>query len=188
MPLININYNYFYYVLCRPFRNYDDDSALKRSKIETTESIVTRDIPLTSSSNMDVILAGAFNEGGGKLKTCNVMLHGPPGVGKSSLKRLILGYPPLQREQQNATGIIENAVRAVSTNLLAGGRQRLTEVNDVELVKMLAKQVKFLHLSSDTLQGIYSHDSSDQHIPVSDVKHNQTHPLFQVFPFLSLYL
>ena len=156
--------------MCRPRRKYDDDFALK---IEPDESIVPHDVPLTSSSNiselsnMDIILTSALKEGGGKLKTCNVVLHGAPGVGKSSLKRLILGYPPLQREQQNATGIIENAVRAVSTNRFTGGRQTLTEVNDVELIKMLAKQVKFLHLSSDTPQDIYSHDSTDQHIPVS---------------------
>ena len=168
--IINNYYNYIItiIILCRPLRKYDD-SALIRSKIEPTESIVIRDVPLTSLSNiselsnMDDILTSALKEGGGKLKTCNVVLHGPPGVGKSSLKRLILGYPPLQREQQNATGIIENAVRAVSTTRLAGGRQTLAEVNNVELIKMLAKQVKFLHLSSDIPQD----DSTHQHIPVS---------------------
>ena len=52
----------------------------------------------------------AMAEGGGELKHLNTVLHGPPGSGKSSLKRAILGEDPLPEEKQNSTDILENAV------------------------------------------------------------------------------
>ena len=106
-----------------------------------------------------------MKEGGGKMKQCNIILHGPPGVGKTSLKKVILGQPPLLKEKQNATPIIENAARAVSTNrLTASGRNILAEVDSKSLIKMLAKKVKSIHFNGNKLQ---NHGSSQQqHIPV----------------------
>ena len=99
------------------------------------------------------------------MKPCNITLHGPPGVGKTSLKRIILGHPPLPKEKQNATSIIENAARAVSIDrLTASGMKMLAEVDNKSLIKMLAKKAKTLPLSIHSSQ---PHDSTQHHIPVS---------------------
>ena len=89
-----------------------------------------------------------MREGGGKMKPCNITLHGPPGVGKTSLKRVILGQPPLSKEKQNGMPIIENAARAVNTSrFTANGKKLLAEVNNHDLIKMLAKKAKSIHLN-----------------------------------------
>ena len=94
-----------------------------------------------------------MKEGGGKMKPCNIMLHGPPGVGKSSLKRVILGQPPLPKKKQNATLIVENAARAVSTDrLTASGKNILAEVGNTELIKMLAQSFRHKPRHYDTTQ------------------------------------
>ena len=102
-----------------------------------------------------------MKEGGGKMKPCNTILHGPPGVGKSSLKRVILGQPPLPKEKQNATHIIETAARAVSTDrLTSNGRKLLAEVDNTDMIKMLAKKAESLRLNSHKPQ---HHDSTQHH-------------------------
>ena len=103
-----------------------------------------------------------MKEGGGKMKPCNIMLHGPPGVGKSSVKRVILGQPPLPKKKQNATLIVENAARAVSTNRLTASEKKiLAEVSNTELIKMLAQATKsFLHKPQH-------YGTTQHHIPVS---------------------
>ena len=94
------------------------------------------------------------------MKPHNITMHGPPGAGKTSLKRLIIGLSPLPPEEQNATDIVENAVRAVSTDrfIADGGRSvMLTEVDNKELIKMLARKIE-------------SHQTQEpQHKPVSTV-------------------
>ena len=100
-----------------------------------------------------------MKEGGGKMNPCNITLHGPPGVGKSSVKRVILGQTPLPEEEQNATPIIENAARAVNTNrLTASGKKMLAEVDNHDLIKMLAKKAKSVHFDDK------NHDSSQQQL------------------------
>ena len=107
-----------------------------------------------------------MKEGGGKMKPCNITLHGPPGVGKTSLKRVNLGQPPLPKEKQNATPIIENAARAVNTSrFTANGRKMLAEVNNHDLIKMLAKKAKSIHLNGNKPKEPDS--TQQQHIPVS---------------------
>ena len=109
-----------------------------------------------------------MKEGGGKMKPCNTILHGPPGVGKSSMKRVILGQPPLPKEKQNATHIVETAARAVSTDrYTAKGRKILAEVDNNEIIKMLAKKAESLRQTSQSPQDKPSNDSTHQHIPVS---------------------
>ena len=106
-----------------------------------------------------------MKEGVGKMKPCNTILHGPPGVGKSSLKRLILGQSPLPKEKQNATNIVETAACAVSTDrYTAKGKKLLAEVDNTEMIKMLAKKAESLRLNSHKPQ---HHDITHHHIPVS---------------------
>ena len=74
-------------------------------------------------------------EGGGELKHLNTVLHGPPGSGKSSLKRAILGEDPLPEGNQNSTDIMKNAVRAVSMDRL----KSFDIISNEDLVELLAK-------------------------------------------------
>ena len=74
-------------------------------------------------------------EGGGELKHLNTVLHGPPGSGKSSLKRAILGEDPLPEGNQNSTDIMKNAVRAVSMDRL----KSFNIISNEDLVELLAK-------------------------------------------------
>ena len=77
-------------------------------------------------------------EGGGELKHLNVVLHGPPGSGKSSLKRAILGEDPLPQVEQNSTGVMENAVRAVSMDRM----KNFKVIKDKDLLELLAASMK----------------------------------------------
>ena len=114
---------------------------------------------------LEASLIRAMKEGGGKLNSCNITLHGPPGVGKTSLKRVILGQRPLPKDEQNSTNIMENPARAISTNRLTAAKgQLIKEVNNDEIIKMLAKKVRSL----PPLEPQH-HDSIEQHNPVSVV-------------------
>ena len=74
-------------------------------------------------------------KGSGKLKHLNTVLHGPPGSGKSSLKRAILGEDPLPEEKQNSTDVMKNAVRAVSIDRL----KSFAVITNEEFVQLLAQ-------------------------------------------------
>ena len=89
-----------------------------------------------------------MKEGGGELFLSNIILHGPPGAGKSSLKRIIIGQPPLPKRMQNATNILEKSVRAVCIDRVTASETAsgLFEVADNEqIVERLAGEVKVLH-------------------------------------------
>ena len=81
--------------------------------------------------------AKAIEEGKGKLSQYNIILHGPPGAGKTSVKRLIMGLDPLPKNKQNSTGIVENAVRAVCTTKM----KQFKIVKDTDVIDMLAEEV-----------------------------------------------
>ena len=128
--------------------------------IQYLESVITAADRLLESS-----LTTAMKEGGGKMKPRNITMHGPPGAGKTSLKRVIIGLSPLPSEEQNTTDIVENAVRAVSIDqFTSGGRRRvmLREVDNEELIKMLARTVESHRVTSHQTQ-------EPQHKPVSTV-------------------
>ena len=108
-------------------------------------------------------------EGGGELKHLNTVLHGPPGSGKSSLKRAILGEDPLPEEKQNSTDILENAVRAVSMDRL----KSFAIITNEEFVELLAKamlnEIKKVKESKSTAA-----DSGNKPLPnVSAIERNE---------------
>ena len=80
----------------------------------------------------------AMSEGGGKLLQSNIVLHGPPGAGKTSLKRIMVGLPRLPRNERRSTKIMENSVRAISTDRVK--QFEIIENND--LIGMLASVVR----------------------------------------------
>ena len=82
----------------------------------------------------------AMAEGGGELYQCNIVLHGPPGAGKSSVKGLILGHPPRPKHKQNATNVMEKCVRTVNVERFAmsSSSSGLMEVNNDELISRIA--------------------------------------------------
>ena len=85
----------------------------------------------------EAAVAKAIEVGEGDLVQSNIVLHGPPGAGKSSVKRLIIGLPPLPKEKHTSTDIVENAVRAISTNQM----KHFQVIENEELIGMIANEV-----------------------------------------------
>ena len=79
----------------------------------------------------------------GSMKVACVLLHGAPGAGKTSVKRLILSLPSLTKRDEKSTMLLENPVRAISTSrILKNGRNKLEEVDEEYLIKMIQKEIK----------------------------------------------
>ena len=113
-------------------------------------------------------------EGGGELKHLNTVLHGPPGSGKSSLKRAILGEDPLPEEKQNSTDIMKNAVRAVSMDRL----KSFDIISNEDLVELLAKamlnEIKKVKESKSTAADSGNKPRGNKPLPnVSAIKSNE---------------
>ena len=85
----------------------------------------------------EAAVANAMEEGEGDLFQSNIVLHGPPGAGKSSVKRLIIDLPPLPKEKHTSTDIVENAVRAISTSQM----KHFKIIENEELIGMIANEV-----------------------------------------------
>ena len=85
----------------------------------------------------DAAIKIALAEGGGDLSQYTLFFHGAPGTGKTSLKRVMLDQDPLPKEKQMATDIVENAVRAVTTDKVNGFKV----IGEIEMINMLAEEV-----------------------------------------------
>ena len=98
-------------------------------------------------------LTTAMQEGGGKIKPCNITMYGRPGAGKTSLKRVIFGLPP-PILKIHTTNVLEKAVHhsTVRTDRFTIDGSKLVEVDDEELIKLLAMKVQSLHVTSPQLQ------------------------------------
>ena len=125
-----------------------------------------------SEEERDAAVSAAMAEGSGKLCQSNIVLQGPPGSGKSSLKKALLGLDPLPKEEQSATDIVENAVRAVSidkvNNFEVIGNDKLIEMfaDEVNLFPGRKNQIEIGHTNS-VLKGI--HSLSNTRSPMNDV-------------------
>ena len=113
-------------------------------------------------------------EGSGELKHLITVLHGPPGSGKRSLKRAILGEDPLPEEKQNSADILENAVRAVSMDRL----KSFAIITNEDLVELLAEamlnQIKKVKGSKSTAGDSGNKPRGNKPLPnVSAIKSNE---------------
>ena len=77
------------------------------------------------------------------MKVARVLLHGAPQVGKTSVKRLIFNYPPLAKEDEQSTQLLENPVRAISTcKMMSTDQRNLEKIDETKLIKMIQMELK----------------------------------------------
>ena len=88
----------------------------------------------------------SMSEGFVDIKVSLIALHGSPGVGKTSLKRLLLGELPLPPELQNSTPIMDQPARAITSSkvgcLMKTGSEQLERINENVLLELLAGYVQ----------------------------------------------
>ena len=85
-------------------------------------------------------LGREISQASGTMKVAHVLLHGPPRVGKSSVKRLILNQPP---KKQDSTRLIEDPVRAISTSkFMKTSKSQLKEMDEEKLIQMIGKEIR----------------------------------------------
>ena len=85
----------------------------------------------------NIILSGAS----GTMRIRRVILYGPPCVGKSSIKRLIQGYPPLDKKEQNSTGVLEPPVRLITTDRLMETGCDLKIIDEEDYIRMVGREL-----------------------------------------------
>ena len=121
-------------IIINKFSYYNFDCINHLQILENDENSIEHMQKQTLLVALDV----AMSEGGGKLLQSNIVLHGPPGAGKTSLKRIMVGLPCLPRNEQISTNIVENSVHAICTDRVK--QFKVIENND--LIDMLASAVK----------------------------------------------
>ena len=104
-------------------------------------------------SKVESAYAEAMAEGGGELLQCNIVLHGPPGAGKSSVKCVMLGQPPRPKHKQSATDILEKSVRTVCVERVAANssNKHFEEVDNDEIISRLAGEVNKYREKNETI-------------------------------------
>ena len=70
-------------------------------------------------------------------------MHGAPGVGKSSVCRVLQGLPPLPKPQQHSTDVFENPVRLIKTGRFSQTSEAVLEhVDETKLMGMIASHIE----------------------------------------------
>ena len=77
------------------------------------------------------------------LKIRRIVLYGPPGAGKTSIKRLMLDNPPLSTEEEQSTPLLEPPLRLITTDRITStGKSNIMKVvSDEEVIEMVGKEV-----------------------------------------------
>ena len=89
-----------------------------------------------------------MREGSTKVLIVKALIIGPPGVGKTGIRYLLLGLPPPPR--RTSTPLATRATRAISFyRIKADGSGDVTwiELNDDTYLKYIAEEVKMIELN-----------------------------------------
>ncbi len=79
-----------------------------------------------------------------KMRIRRIVLYGPPSAGKTSIKRLLSNLPPLPKEKEQSTPLLEPPVRLISTDrftTVGDSHDCLKLVENEELIQMIAKEL-----------------------------------------------
>ena len=90
----------------------------------------------------------AMSEGRTKLLIIKALITGPPGVGKTGIRYLLLGLPPPPR--RTSTPLATRATRAISFYRIkadGSGDVTWTELDDDTYLKYIAEEVKMIELN-----------------------------------------
>ena len=90
----------------------------------------------------------AMREGSTKVLIVKALIIGPPGVGKTGIRYLLLGLPPPPR--RTSTPLATRATRAISFYRIkadGSGDVTWTELNDDTYLKYIAEEVKMIELN-----------------------------------------
>ena len=95
-----------------------------------------------------MLVQRAMREGSTKVLIVKALIIGPPGVGKTGIRYLLLGLPPPPR--RTSTPLATRATRAISFYRIkadGSGDVTWTELNDDTYLKYIAEEVKMIELN-----------------------------------------
>ena len=129
-------------------------------------------------SELNKAVIKAMSEGSGNMKVSLITLHGPPGAGKTSLKRLLLGEPPLPPKEQNSTPIMDQPARAITTTKLGYGLKadsvqlQLEVVNETKIFELLAEHIQQQVKKDECVSHTISATSNNNHSTAGSASNN----------------
>ena len=103
---------------------------------------------LTEAPSYIKLVQRAMREGRTKLLIIKALITGPPGVGKTGIRHLLLGLPP--PPSRTSTPLATRATRAISFYRIkadGSGDVTWTELDDDTYLKYIAEEVKMIELN-----------------------------------------
>ena len=98
------------------------------------------------ASTYTKLVQRAMREGSTKVLIIKALIIGPPGVGKTGIRYLLLGLPPPPK--RTSTPLATRATRAISFYRIDGsGDVTWTELDDDTYLKYIAEEVKMIELN-----------------------------------------